>query len=76
MFKKETACLRCLVTFFTANAMLLNNEIKVGHNVPAGDRPWQQIRIMRKNKTHLLQVIADGSGRIMFGSEHCMHLLQ
>ena len=62
MFKKETTGLCYLVTFFTPNAMFLYNKINVGNDVFTNDGAWQQIRVMRKNKTHLLHVIADGSG--------------
>ena len=68
MFKKETAGLCHLVTFFTTNTMFFYNKINVGDDVFTNDGRWQQVAMMRKKKPNLLQVIADGSGRIVFGS--------
>ena len=76
MFKKETTGLCYLVTFFTPNAMFLYNKINVGNDVFINDGAWQQITMMRKKKPHLLHVIADGSGRVVFGSQHGVQLLQ
>jgi hypothetical protein len=56
--------------------MLFNKKIDVGHNMPAGDVPWQQIRIMRKNKTRLLHVVTDRFRKLVFGSKHIMQLMQ
>lgn len=68
MFKKETTGLCYLATFFTTNAMFGHNKINVGNDVLTNDGGWQQIAMMRKKIPHLLHVIADGSGRIVFGS--------
>ncbi len=73
MFKKETAGLGYLVTFFTAYAMLLNNVVDVINNVLPTDGTYQYIMIVGKKKTHLLRVIADGAWRIMFSRKHIEH---
>ena len=70
MFKKETAGLGYLVTFFTAHAMLFNNVVDVINNVFAADGAYQYIVIVSKQKPHLLRVIANSAGRIMFGGKH------
>jgi len=70
MFEKETASLRYLVAFFTPNAMFSNNVIDVINNVLPIDGTYQYIVIVRKKKPHLLCVITDSAGRIMFGSKH------
>jgi hypothetical protein len=74
MFKKETAGLGYLVTFFTPYAMLLNNVVDVINNVFAADGAYQYIMIVGKKKTHLLRVITDGAWRIMFSSKHIEEL--
>jgi len=76
MLKKETTGLRHPVAFFPANLMFFYNVINVGNDVFTYDGGWIKVVIMCKEKTHLLCVIADGAWRIMFGSEHCVHLLQ
>ena len=68
MFKKETTRLCYLVTFLTANAMFGHNKINVGNDVLTNDGAWKQIAMMGKKIPHLLHVIADGSGGIVFGS--------
>ena len=68
MLKKETAGLRHLVTFLPPHTMLFYNKINVGDDVFTNDGRWQQVEVMRKKKPHLLYVIADGPGRIVFGS--------
>jgi hypothetical protein len=76
MFKKETAGLGYLVTFFTPYAMLLNNVVDVIDNVFAADGAYQYIMIVGKKKTHLLRVITDGAWRIMFCRKHIGKLQQ
>ena len=68
MLKKETTGLRYLVAFLTANTMFFNNKIDVGNDVFAGNSTRQKIGVMRKKKTHLLEIITDRTGRIVFGS--------
>ncbi len=63
------------MAFFTSYAMLPYNEINVGDNVFAGDGARHYIHVMSKKKAHLLGVIADGAGRIMFGGKHIIELL-
>jgi hypothetical protein len=70
MFEKETASLRYLVAFFTPNAMFFNNVINVINNVLSADGAYHHIVVVRKKKPHLLCVITDSAGRIMFGSKH------
>jgi len=74
MFEKETASLRYLVAFFTPNAMFSNNVIDVINNVLPTDGAYQYIVVVRKKKPHLLCVITDSAGRIMFGSKHIEEL--
>ncbi len=75
MFEKEAARLGHLVAFLASYAMFLYNEINVGDNVFAGNTAWHHIPVMSKKKTHLLGVIADGAGRIMFSGKHIEELL-
>ncbi len=70
MFEKETAGLRYLVAFFTPYAMFSNNVINVINNVLSADGAYHHIVVVGKKKTHLLCVITDSAGRIMFGSKH------
>lgn len=51
-----------LVAFFSPNTMRLYDETDVINNVLLGDSCGWHIMIMRKKKTHLLHVVADGTG--------------
>lgn len=76
MFEKETTRLRHLVAFFTAYTVFFYNKIDVADDVFAGDGTGQYIHVMRKEKPHLLCVIADRAGGIVFGGKHIEKMLQ
>lgn len=76
MFEIKAAGLRYLVAFFTTHTMFLNNKTDVIDNVLLADGARQHVRVVRKEKTHLLHVIADGTRRILFCLQGVVQLLK
>ena len=76
MFEIKAAGLGYLVAFFTPYAMLFDNEADVADDILLGNRSRQQVVIVRKQKAHLLHIVADGTGGILFCHEGIVELLQ
>jgi hypothetical protein len=65
ILKIKAAALRYLVAFLPPYAMRFYDKTDVIYNVLPGDFCRQQLLIMRKQKTHFLHVITDGSGGVL-----------
>ena len=76
MFKIKAAGLSCLVAFFTAHPMFLNDKTDVADDILLADLCGQAIVIVSEEKPHFLHVIADGTGGILFCKERVVQLLK
>ena len=76
MFVKKTAGLCHLMTFFPAYAMFIDDKVDVVDNVLLIDGGGNYIRVMGKQKTHLLHVVADGTSGILFSHKSVVKLMQ
>ena len=56
--------------------MLFNDETEVVYNMLLRNGTRQHIVIMGKQKTHLLHIIADGTGAVMLYQQSVVQLLQ
>lgn len=75
MLVEEATGLGNLVALFSSHTMHFNDVVDVINDVFTGKRLRKHIVIMRKNKSHLLGIIADGAWTVMLCRKHVEELL-